>query len=1847
MIQLNTRNGQETQQNSKRVLDDQDQNETGDEYAGHGFGEFGNYMSRKRQKIQNQAQEMVQRHQKELEDAARESGKGLDPEGQENDESHINNNQYTNTRLIMSKNKTIFRGCVIYINGYTGAEFSSAELQRMIVFHGGIYVQHMVGKTSVTHIVASTLTTKKKVDFANYRVVRPDWIKESVKQDQLADWKLFRTIPEMVPKGQTRIILEEKTDPIVQPAKPNQEHQKPQDTDRKIPDISDPGFIKHYYLNSRLHHLSMWKAAVRQKYLVKASFFSSSSSLPIPCSQDFTKVFLHVDFDCFFAAVAHKLRPNIPASAPICVASGTHDHSDIASCNYEARKLGVKNGMSLARAKVQCPELVVLGYDFEAYEKASLDMYDILMELGANCVYPVSVDEALLDVTGVVMRQVEESESAGMANHSLVMQTQMFDTDRSDRIKQCAISLGNTIRLKIWKKTALEVSVGIGPNIMLARVALANAKPAGVYYIKWETRFDDLIKGKKPLEIKDLPGVGYRIAKTLAGSSFNIATYEDLVSFCCTGNMDENKVVGNLENRKKLEKLLGAKIGTKLWEFGQGIGDTNLQTYIKTALDRKSIGVEISWGVRADNQDQVDTFIQNLCNELSQRLAGGGISSLSRIMVNLSETPNYNSENDTIRYKGAHVTVKVYKAKENADPTRAKQMGHGQCNIMSKSKPVPSHLSPTRDENTLADLAISIYKTMNCSPEDLRGVGIQVTKLTTDGDSKKLQDGKQQMLKFVSNTSAKASTVAQKLDTPQAVTKGNTLLNQPGTVLSTPRSRIIGPSLNRLVSSDTSTSPQIISPLQISTPVSTSMSPVPLRSSQIDWETYYMLPSSVRKTIKEEYNLTSTPRHLTSDSPSNISNNISHVHDLQPPSSNVNSNLNTNRFSKQLLNMRSALHTITQFFPKTALVQAPRREQYSTTTRRSLSPPPTQQQFSESLAQLSVHYDGTTSAPVSPQRNNAGNNNYNNTNYQNRRVTAARDRIANSELLRGGQFTLTQQFLAHTAAAPPPAPTGSIGPAHSQVPVAAAAVLPPIDCFDENQFQNPNTGINILPNRPLDSRFQTRNVDNKTLKLNQQHPRPSYQTRKRGRPPNRKVFSYRVANNVREGLGRNQNNVNNDNNNANINNNNDTLFPHYLNQSNYFDHPSIIDPTVLAELPSTIIFDLQEDVKVRTREKEKWQRGRTMVNERPERKEQNVSVMVLNSYRKREYRDTLFAPVLDSSVDGERGGCEGSERGKSFDLKNFSEVCKIVREWIKETSQEKAQVLENGNGNDKEQGLFGIEHDGDGDGRIGPFEKEAGVQSKGENKLEICCEEMENDDDDDLYFKEGSLPTTQEDVSCDELYDHDASADGDKGEDNGPLETNRNSPASEDRNAPNNILTPYQQEQKRLQILPPITSVSTCPRFRVNNKRSGIKAVSCNSLNRSTGTNLKTSTKTKTSDRTTTAVLVPGPHPADVELFYHYCERLSQDPLRWINAVKLVRWMMSEVVEIVGCECWKKDTQKIEPEPGPEPVKLIQSDDNNKNHAKNDTDTKVNKNTDTGISIGIDDSDDNININININANSNKNVDTNSETVNPSQTSFKTSQREDQKNLPRYDVTSLTAQTTRAMKKYTEDTPQTKNNLVTGLAYSTNTSTDNSRTTNNENNNAASDTNSSTGASNAGTSSSSSRRGSGGRRNSFFSMSPISVKAIRMGAIVPSSLCSPPVTASANNNVYENNNKINGKIINVHNKDKNGTAKVDQQQKQQKVAVFGLKRKCKPSLSNSDPNNDKPNNTSMTSINNLTSIYDKNSDHHKAASLYQTQFNNVLDLQDQGHHQWCQILVQVHKLVKCHIHDTHSLDVVI
>ncbi|KAK9446432.1 uncharacterized protein V1518DRAFT_184556 [Limtongia smithiae] len=578
---------------------------------------------------------------------------------------------------VLSTTSEIFKGCLIHINGYTRPSIS--ELHRLIVLNGGVFLQYLDGKTAATHIISTGLTPRKMVEFARYRVVTPDWIVESIKKGILLPWHEFRLIKPQ--QGQQGLQVEVQRAPV-----------GPQ----TAPPVADPDFLENYYKKSRLHHLSTWKADLKLKFQNRVSTKPTKS-----VSSSAQRTIFHVDFDCFFASIAVKKQPEL-ADKPVCIGNGGSQNAEISSCNYVARERGVKNGMWMHRAKELCPDLVCCGYDFEAYEEASKHLYDVLLSLDADRVEVVSIDEAILDLTSVCQSAQD-----------------------NDSVKSTALTLADKIKDDIYRLTSCTVSIGIGCNVLLAKLATRKVKPNGKFYLD-RSDFSAFVEG---MSVSNLPGIGHSIHHQLR-EQLGVENVLDILKF----------------TKAQLKSALGAKTGEKL--YGYALGEDKYE--VGQIVQRKSVSAEVNWGVRFETREQVHTFLDSLSGELSRRL-------------------------HALHSVGKCLTLKLYMRSPDAPVETPKYFGCGQCDAMSRSTVLANS---TAQADVVAEQAKGLLQKLAVQVLDIRGVGLQMTKLAQTEENVQQQ---QKLNAFASKTQVDdihkpptKSESPKKLESSRAKEKANT-----------------------------------------------------------------------------------------------------------------------------------------------------------------------------------------------------------------------------------------------------------------------------------------------------------------------------------------------------------------------------------------------------------------------------------------------------------------------------------------------------------------------------------------------------------------------------------------------------------------------------------------------------------------------------------------------------------------------------------------------------------------------------------------------------------------------------------------------------------------------------------------------------------------------------------------------------------------------------------------------------------------------------------------------------------------------------------------------------------------
>ncbi|XP_013397890.1 DNA repair protein REV1 [Lingula anatina] len=242
-----------------------------------------------------------------------------------------------------------------------------------------------------------------------------------------------------------------------------------------------------------------------------------------------------------------------------------HSMAEIASCSYEARKAGVKNGMFMGQARRLCPELVTIPYDFEGYKTVAQQLYDIIASY-THDIEAVSCDEMYVDCTELLQ-----------------------DTGASPE------ELAAIVRQQIREVTKCNASAGLAGNILLARMCTRVAKPNGQFYLPPDQVTDFM----KTQSIQDIPGVGRSTSSRL--KSMNIQTCGDL-----------QKV-----SLSTLQKEFGPKTGQSLHRFCRGIDDRP----IKVEKERKSVSAEINYGIRFTKWEEVEKFLYELAEEVHNRMS--------------------------------------------------------------------------------------------------------------------------------------------------------------------------------------------------------------------------------------------------------------------------------------------------------------------------------------------------------------------------------------------------------------------------------------------------------------------------------------------------------------------------------------------------------------------------------------------------------------------------------------------------------------------------------------------------------------------------------------------------------------------------------------------------------------------------------------------------------------------------------------------------------------------------------------------------------------------------------------------------------------------------------------------------------------------------------------------------------------------------------------------------------------------------------------------------------------------------------------------------------------------------
>ena len=269
---------------------------------------------------------------------------------------------------------------------------------------------------------------------------------------------------------------------------------------------------------------------------------------------------LHCDMDCFYAAVHMRDDPSLRGK-PVVIGGSPNGRGVVAAASYEVRRYGVRSAMPASQAIRRCPHAIFIKPEFPRYREESQAIFEIFREF-TPVVQPASLDEAYLDVS-------DHLEPWGSAT-----------------------AVAREIRRRVLEERRLTVSVGVGPNRLIAKIASDCDKPDGLTVVK-PNRVQAFLD---PLPVRRLHGVGPATEKALG--ELGVATIADLRAV----------------ELEVLRQRFG-RHGQGLYNYCRGVDERPVRTH----RERKSLGHERTYARDIASLKEMDAQLE----DLSQRVASG------------------------------------------------------------------------------------------------------------------------------------------------------------------------------------------------------------------------------------------------------------------------------------------------------------------------------------------------------------------------------------------------------------------------------------------------------------------------------------------------------------------------------------------------------------------------------------------------------------------------------------------------------------------------------------------------------------------------------------------------------------------------------------------------------------------------------------------------------------------------------------------------------------------------------------------------------------------------------------------------------------------------------------------------------------------------------------------------------------------------------------------------------------------------------------------------------------------------------------------------------------------------
>jgi DNA polymerase IV (DinB-like DNA polymerase) len=316
------------------------------------------------------------------------------------------------------------------------------------------------------------------------------------------------------------------------------------------------------------------------------------------------RIVIHVDLNSFYPS-CEELRLPLLVGKPHAVIM-THEEQGritkgvVASCSYEAKKLGVKSAMPLTSALKACPDLVLNRVDIPYYLTISEKVMNILHDY-SDILEQTSIDEAYLDCSDKIHAlAIHKDEATDAGNSILALRSSKKKSKAIDNlsyshlIEDFAISIKN----KIKKECGLLTSVGVAPTKSIAKIASDFRKPDGLTIVL-PTAVPNFLAN---LEVERISGIG-----TITKRSLRQMGIETI------GQLARTDV-------QTLVHRFGNKYGIRMWKIAKGLDEEP----VRPRGEHVSLSTEYTLPNFTKDQERLLAHFNALTDELFRRIQRKG-----------------------------------------------------------------------------------------------------------------------------------------------------------------------------------------------------------------------------------------------------------------------------------------------------------------------------------------------------------------------------------------------------------------------------------------------------------------------------------------------------------------------------------------------------------------------------------------------------------------------------------------------------------------------------------------------------------------------------------------------------------------------------------------------------------------------------------------------------------------------------------------------------------------------------------------------------------------------------------------------------------------------------------------------------------------------------------------------------------------------------------------------------------------------------------------------------------------------------------------------------------------------